>query len=658
MTVLSIDFETRAVVDLRKTGVYPYAEHPLTDIWCMAWAFDDEEPVIWTPGEPLPRDIRRHISEEGEIRAWNAAFERIIWDRIMVRTYGAPGVFLDQWVCSAAEAAAMSLPRSLDQCAAVCGITQQKDKDGYGLMMRMTRPRAYKNGVYTWWDDDDRKARLFEYCKQDVRVERALTKALRRLTPQERELYKMDQRMNDRGIRVDLELVTAAQEIVQEGMDRANAALEQLTDGEVTEVTKVGRIKTWVSGLGLEVESLDKPSIRDLLESDLDPTIRQVLEIRQEAGKSSNSKLKSMVSAAGTDSRARGLLLYHAASTGRWAGRLIQPQNFPRGSWKYDTLEDLIELVMGREFDNLSLIANPLEVISAMLRLMLTAEPGHELVSADYSGIEARGLNWVAGQDDILAMFARGEDVYSYNAARLTKTEYIPGKKHPHRQTGKFQELGCGFGMGAETAVTQAKDQYQVILTLEEAKEVVDSYRATHPMVKQFWRDSDNAAKLAVQEKGTVVPFGPKGNCKFLFAGSYLYLMLPSGRPLVYADPRVEVVKAPWKDKWGNAVWIESVTTKGMNQVTRRWERQKMYGGLWTENIVQAISRDIMAEGMLRVEAAGYPPVLSVHDEVVSEVLEGKGSLEEFMSLLSVVPEWAAGWPIATEGWRGFRYRK
>lgn len=658
MTVLSIDFETRAVVDLRKTGVYPYAAHPGTDIWCMAHAFDDEEPQLWTPGMPLPMRIVVHIHAGGEIRAWNAAFERIIWDNIMVPRYGAPGVFLDQWVCSAAEAAAMSLPRSLDQCAAVCGITQQKDKDGYGLMMRMTRPRSAKNGVYTWWDDDDRKARLFEYCKQDVRVERAISKVVRRLTPAEREVYLLDQRMNDRGVRVDLELVEAAKEIVQEGMDRANAALEQLTDGEVTTVTKVGRIKDWIGNLGLEVDSLDKPAIRDLLESDLDPTIRQVLEIRQEAGKSSNSKLKAMVSAAGTDSRARGLLLYHAASTGRWAGRLIQPQNFPRGSWSYQTLEDLIELVMGREFDNLSLIANPLEVISAMLRLMLTAEPGCELVSADYSGIEARGLNWIAGQNDILEMFARGEDVYSYNAARLTKTEYIPGKKHPHRQTGKFQELGCGFGMGAATAVTQAKDQYQVVLTEAEAKVVVNSYRATHPMVKQYWRDSDNAAKQAVKNKGEVVAFGPMENAKFLFAGSYLYLMLPSGRPLIYADPRVEVIKAPWKDRNDNTVWIESVTTKGINQQNRRWERQPMYGGLWTENIVQAISRDIMAEGMLRVEAAGYPPVLSVHDEVVSEIPEGWGSLDNFMSLLSVVPEWAKGWPIATEGWRGFRYRK
>jgi DNA polymerase len=634
----------------------------------MAWAFDDEEPEVWYPPHvtdflgiptmPLPWRIVEHIVDGGEIRAWNAAFERIIWDEIMVKRYGAPPVKLEQWVCTAAEGAAMALPRSLDKCALVCGVDQKKDQDGYGLMMRMTRPRSIKDGKITWWYEKDRITRLAAYCKQDVRTERAMKRVLRRLVPRERAIYLLDQRINDRGVHLDRELVLAAQAIADEGIARANATLAQLTGGVATEVTNPAAIKKWLGEQGVPNESIDKAAVRELLESDLDPLVRQVVQLRADAGRSSIAKLDSMLGVASEGDQLRGLLLYHAATTGRWGGRLVQPHNFPRGEVDFGKgdaiLDRFVQMVLAGKYDEIDLIVHPVVLILSLLRSMLVARDGYHLVAADYSGIEARVLNWLAGQEDILSMFANGEDVYSYNAARLTGTPYVRGEKHPDRQTGKFQELGCGFQMGWKTAVRQAKDVYGLELSDDKAKEVVDSYRATHDKVVAFWRESENAAFEAVANPGSVVTFGALRNLKFTQQGAYLYLILPSKRPLVYPAPSIEMVKTPWGEM------KEAVVTWGIDGYTKKWSKTSMYGGLWVENIVQAVARDMMAEGMLNAEADVFPVVLDVHDEVVAEIPEDapEDSLERFQSLLAKMPEWAAGCPIATEGWRGKRYRK
>lgn len=653
MTVLSIDFETRATVDLRATGVYPYAQHPDTDIWCMAWAFDDEEPEIWTPDMPELDRVFLHVKTGGEIRAWNAAFERIIWNEIMVKRYGAPRVKIEQWVCSAAEAAAMALPRSLDQCAAVTGVQQQKDQDGYQLMMRMTRPRSItKEGKVIWWEVEERKQRLFAYCKQDVRTERALTKVLRRLTPREREHYLETERANDRGIPLDRELVLAAKGVAQEGIDRTNTALCELTAGAVTEVTKVGQLKGWLNAQGVETNSVGKAAVRDLLASDLSPEVRRVLELRAEAGRSSIAKLDTLLECVCPDGRIRGMLLYHGASTGRWTGRLAQVHNFPRG--EVDNIESYIPDILAGRYDFIDLLAHPVIVVSSLLRSCLTASKGHDLIAADYSAIEARVLNWLAGQDDIVALFAAGEDVYKHNAARLYNIPLSEVQKFPHRQTGKFQELGCGFGMGAKKAVSAAKDIYQLEITEDQAKEIVDGYRRTHSKVVDFWHEANTAALEAVGSPGAVVTFGALRNLKFTKQGAYLYLILPSRRPLVYAAPKIVDRPMPWN----KADLRPAVECSAVNSITRQWSRHGYYGGLWVENIVQAVARDLMAEGTLRARDAGYPYLFTSHDEVVAEVPEGFGSLTEFQSLLTALPEWAVGCPVATEGWRGFRYRK
>jgi DNA polymerase bacteriophage-type len=677
MTSLRIDFETRSTVDLKAAGVYPYAAHPTTDIWCMAWAFDEEEPEIWTPARtfihegltgiednPLPQRVVEHIEKGGEVRAWNAQFERIIWREIMVKRYGAPEIALEQWHDTAAEAAAMALPRALGQAAEATGVPAQKDDKGYRLMLQMAKPRKiHPDGRIEWWDVPEKVATLKAYCKQDVRTESAMVKVIRRLTPRERELYLLDQRINDRGIRIDRPLVVAAQGIATEGVNRANLVMRQLTNGTVSEVTNHQALTAWLRNQGVDTDGVSKLAVKNLLEGeDLTEPVREALEIRADAGRSSVAKLQSFLDVAGDDDRLRGLLLYHAASTGRWAGRLVQPQNFPRG--EVDDVEQFIPWILAGEYDAIDLFHPPIVVVSSMLRSMLIPGEGHDFVAGDLSAIEARVLNWLAGQEDMIELFRKFDaapkaekpnfDPYRVNAARLYKIPLAEVLKFPHRQGGKFQELSCGFGMGWEKAISGADTaQYGYLkLTPEFAKEVVANYRETHPQVKAFWYEAENACIAAIERPGAPVAFGDRGRIRAIKAGGYLYIILPSGRPLVYAAPRVVEAETPW------GAIKPQIEISAVHSKTKQWVRERTYGGKIVENIVQAAARDIIAEGLLRSAERGYTPVLSVHDEIVAEVPLGFGSVEEFEALLTELPTWAEGCPVAAEGWRGPRYRK
>jgi len=671
VSILSIDFETRATVDLRKTGVYPYAEHADTDIWCMAWAFDDEEPAIWRPatmGMPVADALRAHLSGRvvehilagNEIRAWNAQFERVIWRAIMVKRYGAPAVRDEQFVCTAAEAAAMALPRSLDQCAKVLGVTQKKDVEGYNLMMRMTRPRSFKpDGTPVWWDTTDKLERLYAYCKQDVRVERANGKCIRRLVPNERAVYLLDQRVNDRGVRVDVELVNAAQAIADEGTERANGAIAEITGGAVETITNHKALTKWLNTEGVETVSVGKPAVAELLESDLAPKVREALEVRAEAGRTSIAKLKRMLEVLCGDGRARGLALYHAASTGRWGGKLLQPQNFPRG--EVNNVEQYIPEVLAGRYDFLDLFENPIVVISSLLRAMIVPAEGHEFIAGDFSAIEARVLNWLAGQDDVVGFFERYDagdksmDPYKQMAVRMGRAASIDTITKDDRQAGKAAELGCGFGMGAKKFIDAAWKVYQVRVSAEEAKAAVDIYRSSHAAVVDFWYDTEGAVKHAIGKPGAVFPFGALKNLKAVVAGSYLYVVLPSGRPLCYAGASIKDALTPWGEMkptihyWG----------VDPNPLARgEWAQLRTYGGHLVENIVQAVARDLLAEAMLRAETMNYVPVMHVHDEIVTEVPVDFGDVRDFERLMSALPTWATGCPVAAEAWRGERYRK
>lgn len=663
MPVLSIDFETRSLIELRDTGAHLYAAHPSTDIWCMAYAFDDEEVECWAPRHPyqsgdhewrwhtlaLPERIREHVAAGGTIRAHNAQFERLLWREVLVPRYGAPPAAMEQFECSAAEAAAMGLPRSLDGVANVLGVSAKKDKEGHALMLRMCRPRSiHRDGTPTWWTVPERVARLIDYCKQDVRAEQAVSKHLRRLSPEERAVYLLDQRVNDRGVKLDRSLAEGARQIVQVATERSTEAIQLLTNGEVDRLSQHGRFLTWLQEQGLDVKSVDKHAVQTLLErDDLPPAVQQALRLRAEGAKSSVAKIEAMLACADPrDDRMRGLLLYHGASTGRWCGQRVQPQNFPRGSVK--DVEQYLPLVRaGREgYEELDLWTPPMETVAAMLRPMLIAEPGQKLFVADFAGIEARVLAWLAGDKEKCARFAAGQDEYRHLAAAIYQRPVETITKD-ERQFGKVGELGCGYGMGAPKLVDTAAKQFGVTLSLEEAQKIVRTYRERNHAVTGWWYDLEAGARRAVQQPGTEQR---AGRVRFVRRGPYLWARLPSGRLLCYPSPRVRERETPWGEMRA------SLECWGVNSVTRKWEAYDLYGGLWAENIVQAVSRDLLAEAMLRLEAAGWPVILSVHDEVIAERAEGTDA--EFLALMTQLPSWAEGCPVAAEGWSGSRYRK
>lgn len=711
MTNLSVDFETLSTVDLRKCGVHIYAADPTTGILCMSWAFDDEDPQTWYPLELdypasvwmgkdyFPERVVDHVRSGGKISAWNAAFERWLWWRVLGPRYGVPRPKLTQFYDTAADAAALCLPRSLDQASKALGLEVTKDSDGYRLMMQMCKPRSNKDGVVTWWHEAKegpaKILRLGAYCEMDVTVERAIAKRIRPLGKKEREVYLMDQRMNDRGVMIDVPLVVASQTMVDEGLRRANKEVREITDGKVQGVTKLPDMKRWMEAAGYQIENLRKDTIRDML-ADLDglsEPARRILELRSEAGKASTSKLSTMLSVASRfDFRARGLYLYHGAGTGRWAGKLIQTQNFPRpvvgcddrcASHRKDKatgknkkcdcggIERFIPMVLNGEFDMIESGDATLLVISSLLRSMIRAAPGNRLLAGDYAQIEARIVAWIAGQDDLCALFASGGKIYETMAAfiygvpieGITKTDF-------RRQVGKNTVLGCGFGMGPDTFVSQAKTQTGLDIPMEDAEKAVGGYRKLYSKIKDFWKEIQAAAVSAILNPGETFACGRNNSIKYSFRGQFLWCVLPSGRPLAYAKPDVRQRTVKMKDRItvnvdgtttvekGKTFTSESICYMGVHPKTKKWVRQWAYGGLLTENVVQAMARDLLVDSHLRHEKAGYMPVLTAHDEAVSEAPEDHGSLDEYLDLMRVLPSWAEGLPVEVEGWSGLRFRK
>lgn len=643
---ISIDFETRSTVDLRRTGVYRYAEDADTDVWCMAYAFDDEDPQVWRPGDPLPARFVDAVRAGEELRAWNAQFERTIWNEILSKRYGWPRTEISQWVCTAAEARAMALPGALGTCADVLGVDQQKDKQGASLMLRMAKPRAIgEDGRPIWWDIPERIQRLVSYCVQDVRTEVGVAKALRRLTETERRVFELDQRINDRGVKLDEKLAKAAKFVAEKATLAANRALYDLTNGKVAKVSNVAKLTAWVNEQGFEVSSLSKGNLADA-RGHATGAVAEALTLRTEAGKSSVAKIESMLDAVCADGRIRGLLMYHGATTGRWAGRLVQPQNFPRGN--ISEPESYIPLILSRSVTDLEVLAPPLEIISSLLRAMLIADEGKQLIAADFAAIEARVLAWLAGEALLIETFRTGGDVYKVMASKIYGISSADISK-AQRQVGKMAILGLGYGMGAKKFAESCRAQAGVELSEEQAKTVVQLYRTTNSQIVQFWAALNSAAIDAVNDEGSIHSVGA---VKYTSRGGYLWCVLPSKRPLAYARPRVVERETPWGST------TNAVSYEGIDSFSKKWCRHELYGGLLAENVVQAVARDIMAEAMLRLEDNGYPCIMSIHDELVCEVPEGFGSVAEFEKLMSLAPDWAAGCPIDAEGWIGPRYKK
>lgn len=650
------DYETRSRVRLNLVGADRYAADSSTEVQCCAYAVDDQPVQLWTPGDAMPAAfLEAAANPNWVVVAHGDQFETAVEKHLLAPRYSWPLIPIERHRCTMAMSLAAGLPARLSAAADALELGNRKDRAGERLMHQTSKPRrSHKDEnpdqVY-WFDDQDRLNRLYSYCKQDVDVERELFERLPLLPTAEQALWELSCRINSRGFCVDRAFAEAARKIAQAAAPEIDQELAAITGGAVTSINQVAKLLIWLQAQGCILPKLDKKTIeKQLINVELPAQVQRVLELRLGGAQAAAKKLSALLGRAGDDDRVRGAFRYHGASTGRWAGEGFQPHNLKRPV--VDDLDDAIAAVATGDYEHVrKLYPRPLSVVGDCSRSMICAAPGHMLIGADFSSIESRVLAWIAGEEWKLDSYRRydatrdpRDEPYCITACKIfSKPPGTYSKDSPERNVGKTCDLAFGY-MGSLNAWRKFEpDRF----TDDEVKQFNRDWRAAHPKIKRFWYDVDRAAWTAAHERGRVVSCG---HVAFKCVGAFLHLKLPSGRKLAYPAPHIEI------EDERNQVVVFADNAAGQFKDCRHGNGA--YGGLWTENVVSGIARDLLADAMLRIEAAGYPIVLHVHDEVVAEVPNGFGSTEEFTRLMTRKPAWALELPIAASVWTGSRYTK
>lgn len=648
MKKIFLDFETRSKVDIKKSGTFAYAAHPSTKILCACWKLEDGRMKTWSPFLHAMDNIKTIydtlVLDEYEIEAHNAQFEWAMWNLCGTKRYGFPQIPFSMFNCTAARAAARSLPRDLETLAKVLGLPIEKDMVGRRTMLKMCKPNKEGNFVATDKDFDI----LVKYCEQDVLVTEQVSALLPELSREEKEIFQLDFKINNKGILLDKELITNSKKFAEEHSDTLNKELSLLTNYAVTSATQNMKLTAYLQTHGVDVDAVDKASITEALKNVTDPKVKRVLEIRQSLAMSSVKKLDSMLSMYMSDNRARGTLLYAGANrTGRWSGKGIQIQNLPRGTVGASEMGDVFKLLKDGDYQSFKFkFPDVLGAISSAIRGMIIPPRDSVLMVGDFSAIEARVLFWMADHKKGVELYRNGIDAYKDMASFIYHKPYDQISKK-ERQLGKALILACGFGQGAAKFLeTCAKEPYNLKLSNDQAQEAVDAYRTKHKPVKDFWYAVDKAAKQAINSPGQVYHVG-KISCSK--RGDFLFIKLPSGRKLSYFKPFIRTVEKDWGD-------TEQITFWGVDQETKKWGLVDTYGAKLVENITQATARDMMANAMLNVDKAGYAITMLVHDEIVAETMTG--NVEEFKKLMETKADWMGDCPIGVEAENMLRYRK
>lgn len=664
-SILGLDWETRSELDLRKVGLHRYARHPSTDIWCGAYAFDDEDPDVWVPGTPCPTRIAQHVESGGSVYAWNAPFEIELWNNIAALRYGWPVLKPENAFCSMAMSYAQGMPGGLEDAALALGLPVHKDMQGRALMLKMADRTRYKDAK------PEDLARLCAYSQQDVRVENLARTRLMPLSDRERQVWLLDYKINQRGVLIDIPSVQAAVKLAEKVKNEAGEKLSKLTGGAVQAASAIPALKGWLKTQGVEVDSLAKQDVVDLLATDsLSAPCRYALTIRQEVGKASTAKFDVMLARAGDDGRLRQMYQYHGAGNGRWAGRGVQTHNLPRDMPKPDVVERILEAIREGDADYIDMaFGPPLTMASRCMRSFFMASPGKMLVGGDYANVEARGVAWLSGEEWKLRAFEAsdaktGPGVYELAYAKSfgVPVETIKNPSY-ERGIGKVMELAFGY-QGGIGAFHQMAKSHGLKVSDEKADEFKLAWRFAHPKTKQTWYAYQNAAISAVQNPNTIYSAGHPARCaKFKVVGSFLWLLLPSGRPLCLPYPKIlEGEYGPQLTHM--AVPSQSEKAKGKviddPQNSSNWARVSCHGGTLMGNITPAICRDILVNGMLALEQHGVPVVLHTHDECFSEVDErnAQSIKREMEKHLCALPDWARGFPLKADCTVMTRYGK
>ena len=646
MHELGIDIETYSSYDLKTCGVYRYVEAPDWAILLFGYAVDGGpvQCVDLASGESLPEDVRAALTDPAVVKtAYNAAFERVNLGKYL-------GQRLDpaQWRCTMVRAARLGLPLPLGQCGEVLHLEAGKMKEGAALIRYFSIPG--KNGRHYPADAPDRWATFKAYNIRDVEVEQAILAKVRRLEVPafEDELYTADQEINDRGVLIDRQLVANAERFDTEY--KAILAHQAKTLTGLDNPNSPAQLKRYLADMtGSEVETLNKKVLADLKDQLAEyPDAQELIELRQDMAKTSSKKYTAMLKCVCSDGRIHGLLqFYGAARTGRWAGRLVQVQNLPQNHLaSLDYARSLVKRGDLDEFtDNYS---NPTHVLSELIRTAFVAAPGHTFHVCDFSAIEARVIAWLAGENWVLDVFREGGDIYCRTASKMFG---VPVEKHGAnaelRQKGKIAVLALGYGGGV--SALEAMGGARLGLSEDEEKEIVKLWRGSNDNIVKLWATLEAAAVKAIRtgedvrvNRGIVV--GRKWGM--------LTITLPSGRTLCY--PRVSI-GIERNDSWRGD--HEIIEYEGTNQTTKKWGKIRTYGGKLTENVVQAIARDILGIVILRAREAGLPVVFHIHDEIIVEAAPGQ-TLEQVEALFSKPISWCTDLPLKGAGYTTPYYLK
>lgn len=715
--VASIDFETRSTIDI-KLGLDHYTSCPEFEVLVLSGRLPGLDVGHWHRGHDCAQPVtgadwlaalHEYVRRGGKVRGWNIMFEWMVWNKVAVPKYGWPELPIEQCVDTMAQAAAHNLPQALDKCGEALGLDPEKlkSKRGKYLIQRLCVPhKPTKDRPGVWVQDPELFAELVQYCDQDVIAEESIAKKLRPLTEWQQRVWLLTQRINRAGVPVHLGECEAIESVVEAEKQRLNGELARITRGAVPAASNRDKLLAWVNAniapqaapVGFvdpvdeddgrpghgddELDDLRGKTVEDALKrDDLPPAVRRALEIRAAVVQTSTAKFTKMRKVAVRHDGwgfIRGMFTYHGAGTGRWASRGgVNVQNFTRPSLVQDLKTGIDEIeaahqVLGRG-DHAGALAlwgdSTMDAAVSCLRGVIHAPPGHDFIDADFSSVENRVGVWLAGQEDKVELFRKGLDEYKVFASKALYRVPYDAVTKDMRQMSKSAVLGCLFGQGWRGLITYAL-QYDVVLEPEHSQEIVKSYRREYEKVRNLWYACGDASIDAVRNPGTWFSAGDK--LELICHKNFLWMRLPSGRYLAWSRPKIETREAPWMEKFfvgydeetGEEMYEDRqamrdvVTVESIETRTRKYVRHPLIGSSIFQSAVQGTAADILAEGTLEVEAAGYTPVLLAHDECLSIVPEGWGDEDEYGRLLCTAAPWREDLPLAYEAYRAKRFRK